>query len=621
MCGICGIISKNKISIENLKKMNDSMKYRGPDDSGEEVYKFGEERYIGMAQRRLSIVDLSEKGHQPFHSKSSDVIVVFNGEIYNFQELKEELSDYIFVSDCDTEVIIACYKKWGENFVEHIDGMFAIALFDVSACKLILTRDRVGKKPLYYYQEDDVLVFASTLKPIMEYEGFIKSINKDVIPRFLYNRYIAGEECIFENVSKVKPGEIIILNNNKLIKRDYWNLLIEYEKYKLNKISDYKVAKKELNDKLIESVQKRMVADVPVGAFLSGGYDSSLVTAIAQSLCTTKLKTFSIGFEDEEYNEAPFAEAIAKYLGTDHTSYYVSEEKMLDLVNSIPEYYDEPFADSSQIPSMLVAEIAKKDVTVVLTGDGGDEFFCGYNVYDKIYLAQRLEKNAEVLRVILKNKGEVIEKLPFAIKAIVENDNKKHKTQFGRREYEKSISKILDSDSKVIPYDESIIIEKEWQIKRMLLDSITYLPENNLCKVDRATMKYSLEARNPLLDVSVINTAFRIPHCFKYRRKEKKFILKELTYEYIPEKLLKRPKKGFAVPIDKWLRGALKEELLSLTSEEYLLKQGIFDSVYTSQYVQTYVNSGDKGVFSGNNASNIVWPLFMFQKWYQYYIE
>ena len=521
MCGICGFVTRKNVTLNQLKVMNDTMVYRGPDDAGEEMFPFLEDSNIGLAQRRLSIVDLSPKGHQPFHSKENDIVVVFNGEIYNFQKLKRDLYDYRFISDCDTEVIIAAYKKWGMEFVNHIDGMFAIGLFDRKENILLLVRDRMGKKPLYYYWNDNDFVFSSVLKPIMNFPDFRKEINREVIPRFLYNRYIAGEDCIFKGVYRIKPGQMVIFDGERIQKKIYWSLLSQYKINSRNLFESYDQAKKQLEEELVEAVRCRMVADVPVGTFLSGGYDSSLVTAVAQSLSEHPIKTFSIGFEDKEYDEAPYAEEIAKYLGTNHTNHYVTEAEMLELVESIPRYYDEPFADSSQIPSMLVAQIAKNEVTVALTGDGGDELFCGYNMYDKLAVAQKIEPIAKVLRFFTHWNKAMVKKLPFAVRAILENSDNRFKTQFGRRAYEEGIANMLDCDISMIPYDESEITVTDWQIRRMLLDSITYLPDNNLCRVDRATMKYSLEARNPLLDVAVVNTAFKTPHQFKYNKKNK----------------------------------------------------------------------------------------------------
>ena len=621
MCGICGFVTAKTVTEKQLKIMNDTMVHRGPDDAGEEFFSFSNDLRLGLAHRRLSIVDLSANGHQPFHSQTGDVIVVFNGEIYNFQQLKSELSEYNFITDCDTEVIVAAYEKWGRHFVEHLDGMFAIALFDRKKKTITLARDRIGKKPLYYYWKNGDFVFASGLKPIMHFPGFEKKINREVLPRFLYNQYMAGEDCIFEGVHRVNPGEMLVFDGKMIQKSTYWNLVEQYVQSSKCQIRSLAQAKAQLKRDLIEAVRRRLVADVPVGTFLSGGYDSSLVTAIAQSLSDYPIKTFSIGFEDKEYDEAPYAAEIAAHLGTSHTNHYVTEAEMLELVASIPLYYDEPFADASQIPSMLVAKIASREITVALTGDGGDEFFCGYRMYEKLEQAQKIEPFAKILRVLTGNNPKLLRKLPFAVRAILENKDNRYKTQFGRQGYAESIVKMLNCDPSTLPYDESYIPVPNWQVRRMLLDSTTYLPEDNLCKVDRATMRSSLEARNPLLDVAVISTAFRIPHAFKYHGTEKKYILKELTHDYIPRGLMDRPKKGFSVPTDKWLRGPLKEELLLLTSEEYLRKQGIFDPEYTHAYVMRYLETGNAGAFSGNNPSKIVWPLYMFQKWYQHYMD
>ena len=622
MCGICGFVSSNDISEYQLKIMNDKMINRGPDDSGEIILPFDSDTRIGLAHRRLSIQDLSTNGHQPLFSNDNEIVIVFNGEIYNFLDLRNELKEsYKFKSRCDTEVIVAAYKKWGEEFLDKIDGMFGIALYDIKSGKLILARDRIGKKPLYYYYKNNELVFASTLKAIMSYPSFERKIDKSVLPRYLFNQYIGGDDCIFEDTFKVKPGERIVFDGKQLTKSLFWSLLDVYNYSKQNLIKDYPEAKQELKTNLIESTKRRLIADVPVGTFLSGGIDSSLVTAVAQSLSKEPIRTFSIGFEEKEYDEAPFAKDISEHLGTKHENHYVTESEMLELVSSIPEFYDEPFADSSQIPSMLVAKQAKEKVSVVLTGDGGDEFFCGYRMYEKLKQAQKIDGLANIARLIIKENSSIYNKMTFSVKAIISNKDKSHKTQFGRMYYINSIRKILNMPGAVLEYDESIINETNWQKRRMLLDSITYLPDNNLCKVDRATMRYSLEARNPLLDTAFVETSFRIPHKFKYFNGDKKHILKDLAYDYIPKELLDRPKKGFSVPIDKWLRGVLKEELLELTSEEYLEKQGIFNSCFTCEFVREYVKNGDKGSFTGENASHIVWPLYMFQKWYEYYMK
>ena len=519
MCGICGFVSKDRITLEQLKGMNDTMYHRGPDDSGEEIYPAAEGYAVGFAQRRLSILDLSPLGHQPMHSKDKRIAVVYNGEIYNFQELKEELQDYAFTSTCDTEVIIAAYLKWGIDCINKFNGMFAIALFDRETQDVYLVRDRIGKKPLYYWWENGNLAFASEMKPLMACPGFGKKIRTEVISRYLYHQYINAPDTIFENVYKLEPGSILQFHAGQIKTWKYWDVKQVYHEQKANPVKDYNQAKEELKALLNRSVQLRMIADVPLGAFLSGGYDSSLMTAIAQSHSEQPVKTYSIGFNEEKYNEAKFAKEVAKYLGTNHTEVYISEKEMFDLVDSISAYYDEPFADSSQIPSMLVAELAKKDVTVVLSGDGGDEFFCGYNAYDKVGQAQKLDFLGGLTHGVCNlpgiRKAKILDKMPFKVRIIAGNRDKETKTQFGASNYLTTACNMVQGDAIPVLYPiESGYAEKNWQERRMLLDMDTYLPGDILCKVDRATMKYSLEARCPILDKDVMEYSYRLPHSF-----------------------------------------------------------------------------------------------------------
>lgn len=623
MCGICGFVSRQKISVEQLVEMNDTMYHRGPNDSGAQIYPMKDGFAVGLAQRRLSILDLSPSGHQPMHSKDGRVSLVFNGEIYNFSELKKELSDYSFCSTCDTEVILAAYLKWGIDCVKKLNGMFAIAIFDRETQALHLVRDRIGKKPLYYWFENGNLVFASELKPIMVCPGFAKRIQTGVLPRYLYQQYISGPETVFENVYKVAPGERITFVNGKLQKQKYWDLKEVYHQKKENPPKSFEEAKAQLKALLETAVAQRMVADVPLGTFLSGGYDSSLVTAVAQSLSREPVKTFSIGFEEKQYNEAEYAKEVAAYLGCDHTEMYIGEQDMFRLIESIPKYYDEPFADSSQIPSMLVSELAGKDVTVALSGDGGDEFFCGYNVYDKVLQAQKLDKIGAVAGAV----GDVLhitDKYPFKVRVIAKNRNKEAKTQFIAGNYLKAAEGMVRKDKNTfLPcyYDfETKYQEKNWQERRMLLDMETYLPEDILCKVDRASMKYSLETRCPILDTNVMEYAFSMPHEFKYGNGMKKRILKELAYDYIPREMLERKKTGFSVPLDKWLRGPLKEQVLAFAGAEFLNRQGIFDAAYVESFLKNYMEKGDGGSGTGANYSRMVWAFFMFQRWYETYI-
>ncbi|GFI45487.1 asparagine synthetase [glutamine-hydrolyzing] 1 [Lachnospiraceae bacterium] len=624
MCGICGFVSKQKITLQQLKKMNDTMRHRGPDDSGEEIYPMKNGYHVGMAQRRLSIMDLSPLGHQPMHSPDGRVSVVYNGEIYNFRELREELKGYPFKSTCDTEVLIAAYLKWGIGCIGRFNGMFAICLYDREQEDVYLVRDRIGKKPLYYETEGGSLIFASELKPLMAREGFQKKIRREVLSRFLFQQYIQAPESIFENVYKLAPGSILKFHNGKADTWKYWDIGEVYRQMQKDPVTDYGQAKRELGELLKKSVALRMVSDVPLGAFLSGGYDSSLMTAIAQAHSREPVKTFSIGFWEEGYNEAKYAKKVAEYLGTSHTELYIDEKEMFGLVESIPQYYDEPFADSSQIPTMLVSRLAREKVTVALSGDGGDEFFCGYNIYENVRQAQMLDLAGSLVHGICNLPGfrqiGLERKLPFRVRVIAGNRDRETKTQFGAGNYVERANKMVLGEGLPCHFPiESAYGEDNWQICRMLLDMDTYLPGDILCKVDRASMKYSLEARCPVLDKDVMAYSFRLPHSFKYEKGNKKRILKDIAYEYIPRELLDRPKVGFGVPLDKWLRGPLKEQLLDMCNRDYLKKQGLFDAGYTADMIEEYVRTGDGGPATGANYSKLSWSFFTFQQWYQRY--
>lgn len=623
MCGICGFVTKHKVSYEKLKEMNNTMVHRGPDDSGEEIECVTENIWIGLAQRRLSILDLSGLGHQPMQSADGSVSVVFNGEIYNYQELKSVLSGYPFRSHCDTEVILAAYLKWGIGCVKRFNGMFAFAVYDRRTKEVWLARDRIGKKPLYYYWHHGELVFGSELKPLMAYPYFEKKINSRVLSRFLYHQYIQAPETIFAHTYKLEPGAVLRYHNGCISTRKYWDVSRVYHKNRKMPVKDYRQARAELKALLTDAVKIRLEADVPVGMFLSGGYDSSLVTAIARRVSGQPVRTYAIGFEDPKLNEAGYAKAVAEALGTIHTEYYITEQDMLSLVDSIPQYYDEPFADASQIPSMLVAEAAGKDVKVVLTGDGGDELFCGYNIYDLVRLAQLLDPPGRLIEKIcgmpLFQAAGLADRLPLSVKTIVKNKAADTKTQLISDIYLYLAETMVKGETEPVRYPSELhYAEPDWQKRRMLLDLDTYLPGDILCKVDRATMKYSLEARCPLLDYRVMEYSFCLNHAFKYKWLNKKRILKDLAYEYIPKKLLDRPKKGFGVPLDAWLRGPLREMLLDFSAQEYVARQGIFEAGMVRKLTDDFLKAGDG---RGRNFSRMLWSYLCFQRWYQRYLS
>ena len=635
MCGICGYLSKRIITERELSVMNDTMKERGPDDSGTQLWELPGGRTLGMAQRRLSILDLSELGHQPMSTPDGRLSLVYNGEIYNYRELREELPEYSFRSNCDTEVILAAYLKWGIRCVERFNGMFAFALYDRESGELFLARDRMGQKPLYYWKSGDQLVFASVLAPIMKCPGFQGKIRKEVLPRFLFQEYINAPETILEDVFKVEPGTVLTWHAaaSRMTSYRYWDVSERYEAMQREPVSDFGEAKEQLKELLRSAVRRRMIADVPLGSFLSGGYDSSLISAIAQEqLGNTPLQTFSIGFEEKDYDESPYAAAIAEYLGTDHTQRIIGEQDLLELVSDLPKFFDEPMSDSSQIPTMLVSKLAREKVTVALSGDAGDEFFCGYGIYDLVRKAQKLDgigRLAHGIGQLPLGHGKKLEDCyPFRAQVISANRNPKTRTQFGAGSYVELAGRLVQrsEDDPLLPVNyetEDRYPSGNWQITRMLLDMDTYLPGDILAKVDRASMKYSLENRCPFLDPEVMLYSYRLDHDLKYHREKsgwsKKYILKQLAGDYIPRELLERPKKGFSVPLGKWLSGPLREQLLTYGNAQFLKEQGIFNPEEVTQLIAKFLSEGDKGAGTGQNYSGLLWSFFVFQQWAAYW--
>lgn len=615
MCGICGFISKRNISTEHLAEMNNTMYHRGPDDRGVTIIQ-NDTYTVGLAHRRLSILDLTEAGHQPMSSRDGMITVVFNGEIYNYNQLKKELSDYDYKSTCDTEIIIAAYLKWGIKAIEKFNGMFGIGIYDRNIDKLYLCRDRIGKKPLYYWCDGNNIVFASELKPIMKSPGFVPILNKQVVSKFLFHQYIPDPQTIFENVYKVCPGEIVSFSKGIIEKNRYWQVR------GIAQHIGYEEAKIKLKELLLESCDMRMVSDVPVGVFLSGGIDSSLIAALTQSI-KGNIRTFSIGFTEENYNEAKYAKEIAKYLGTNHTEMYLDEETMFALVEDMPRYYDEPFADSSQIATMAVSKLSRENVTVALSGDGGDELFCGYSSYLDILLNRKRVKKARFAKNILdmtglKNYTAIRKLLPNNLKMFVDTYHKELGTRFWLGFYEQLLRYLLNSEIYTdLSFDKSTCTSNEI-FNQMLLDQVTYLPGDILCKVDRASMRYSQEVRSPLLDYRVIEFANSIPFEYKYNGIQKR-ILKDLAYEYIPRKLLERPKRGFAVPVEKWLKDKFKDKVRTYADINRLKKQEIFNPDIMNIFINNYFNETDDSQFGYLDKTKIVWSFYVLQDWMEYY--
>ena len=617
MCGICGFVSSRKIEESELKRMNDSIAYRGPDDSGEMLYADCHGRNIGIAHRRLSIMDLSKNGHQPMLSDDGNIILTFNGEIYNFKEIRVELEKkgYSFQTKCDTEVILKAYQCYGINCLQKLNGMFAVVIYDKIAETIILARDRIGVKPLYYYYKDEDFVWGSELKPITLFPNFCKEIRTDVLGRFFCHKFIKSPDTIFEHTYKVEPGQYIIYKNGDISAHTYWNILEKYEYGKKNQYSDYCEAKTETSSLIEDAVKRRMIADVPVGIFLSGGIDSTVIAAFAQKQSSNPIKTYTIGFETQEENEAVYAKEVANVLGTNHTETYISDKELVELLKDLPIYFDEPFSDSSQLPTMLVSQLAKKDVSVVLSGDGGDELYCGYEMYDWVRMAQKLDGIGDVMFKVPGIK-QFLNRMPDKPYAFINNRDIHYKAQLFTDVRARYVDKLLIHKQMNPKYDfEQIIEDDNWQVKRMLIDMKSYLPDEVLCKTDRCTMKYSLEGRNPLVDYRLVEDSFRIPHEYKYHDGTKKYILKDIAYGYIDKSLLDRPKKGFGVPLNLWLRKYLADDIRMFLDKEKVAKQGIFDyEVLMKINEMTFVSQ--KSAYS-----TIMWSYYVFQRWYQYYVE
>ena len=550
MCGITGFINiKNSDPKTTLQRITDSLTHRGPDSGG--IYLEGN---IGLGQRRLSILDLSANAKQPYHSSCGRYVMVYNGEVYNFKEIAKKYNLKTRTTS-DTEVIIESFALNGVKCVEDFNGMFSIAIWDKKEKELFLFRDRVGIKPLYIYQDNcGQFAFASELKAIKNLKPTL-TINHDAVASFLHLGYIPHPMTIYNECQKFPAGKYGIYKNGKLKTKPFWSVESKISKTTL---SNEKQAKEELETLLLKSVERRMISDVPLGTFLSGGIDSSLVTAIAQKISNKPVKTFSIGFKESKFNEAVYAKKVAAHLGTDHHEYILSEKNAIEKIDNLLNIYDEPFADSSAIPTLLVSEMAKKEVTVCLSGDGGDELFMGYGMYT---WAKRL--NHPVLSTFRKpliwglstfgnqrlQRGAMV--FDFPKKSTMKSHLFSQEQGFFSR---KEISKLLTHKS-IISTNE--IIKSNRRLTPMeqqsFYDMKNYLREDLLVKVDRASMFNSLEVRVPLLDHNIVEFSLNLCDSLKYRKNNPKYLLKDILYELVPKKLFERPKWGFSMPLEKFI--------------------------------------------------------------------
>ena len=634
MCGISGFIDFNKKSdIRILKKMNDTMYHRGPDGEGLKIYDTPNAT-IGFGHRRLSIIDLSEGGSQPMEYKHFNI--VFNGEIYNYNEIRDELikKGHTFLSHSDTEVILHAYEVWGLACIHKFIGMFAIVLHDSLKNEINFIRDRAGIKPLFYYWQNDILLFASELKAIVQHPQFNKELNLNAVGSFLQYGYVPNPHCIYQHTHKLNPGYYFHLNlaTKEIVKKQYWNVYDAYNKPEL-KIS-FEEAKHSTEKLLKNACDYRMVADVPVGVFLSGGYDSTLVTALLQKDSTDKIKTFTIGFDDKKLNEAEYAKDVAKHLGTDHTEYYCTQKEALEIVPDLPYYYDEPFADSSAIPTTLVSKIAREKVTVALSADAGDEVFAGYNRYDYIMKFGKKIKGipspvrktmAAVMDMIdadsipiLKNKYLFHSRYEKVKQFLKQADDASMNQVLSKQFLPEDISKLLKSNviKLVSAFDSKELNQDRYSTLSyiMAIDYQTYLVDDILQKVDRATMTHSLEGREPFLDHRIIEWAAQLPLEYKYNNGTKKYILREIAHQYVPKEMLNRPKMGFGIPVEQWLTVDLKHIVETFFEVKYLENQNIFNVIEVRKIIDAFYN-GKK------ERAEKIWYLLMFQMWYDKWMK
>ena len=641
MCGITGIWDfKNKISPELIEKMTNVLSHRGPDDAGIFI---DSKNNVGFGHRRLSIIDLSPAGHQPMANAEETIWVTFNGEIYNFKEIRAELEikGYKFKSNSDTEVILKSYEEWGIDAIKKYRGMFAFAIWDKVKEKLFLVRDRAGVKPLYYYSKDNLFLFGSELKSFHQHPKFKKEINFDALALFLQFGYISAPHTIFNNAYKLNPGHYLEINKNGQLKETkYWDIIDYYLAEPINKSEDD--IEKELEKILIESFEYRMVSDVPVGVFLSGGIDSSIVAAILQSKAKIPIKTFTIGFHEKGYNEAPHAKKIAEYLKTDHNELYCTPKDAFEIIPKLVDIYDEPFGDSSGIPTYLVSKFARQKVKVALSADAGDELFCGYSRYGLLNGYYETMKKTPlflfsfVSAIMSLFSPEVIiiiyNIFSFVLPKYTNIKDKIYKFQNVLKYKNKDLSGIVNNSysywlenqvKKLLkrPYQSINNFFEFGRVKFLpamsqmqAVDFKTYLCGDILTKVDRATMAASLEAREPLIDHKIAEYISRIPVDLKYRNGESKYILRKILYRYVPKELLDRPKQGFGIPVDSWLKKDLRSLLEKYLSEQNIREQGIFDEKYLKESLGEYLSGK-------SDSAHKFWFLLMFQMWYERWMK
>ncbi|MEY8267115.1 asparagine synthase (glutamine-hydrolyzing) [Lachnospiraceae bacterium 64-25] len=622
MCGIAGFCDFKGDKVKMIEKMKEKMYHRGPDAGGNY---FSEDGQVTFGHRRLSIVDLSENGSQPMTSHSGRYVMTYNGEIYNYKKIAEKLlrerKVEAFRGTSDTEVLLEAFEAYGvKEAISLCKGMFAIALYDQKEQVLYLLRDRIGEKPLYYGQVGESFAFASDIGSLAVMEGFDNPINTAVLDLYFIHGYIPAPYSVYEGIYKLEAGTILKIklpfNGLKSAEVEaYWSIKETAKKGQENLFKgSAEEAADELERLLKEAISEQMVADVPVGAFLSAGIDSSTVVALMQSLHKGKVKSFTIGMEEKDYNEAVYAKEIARHLGTDHTELYITEEDAKAVIPKLADMFGEPFADSSQIPTYLVSKMTRDHVTVSLSGDGGDELFCGYTSYASVERIWNKMKNIPYF--IRKPCSELIIHSPLAKKPIYRIKGKllgaKGPSDLYISSYETDpLTKQISLDDRTCSYKYSVYDPKylkETNHNIMLMDMLMYHPDDILVKVDRAAMAVSLETRVPMLDKDVVEFAWTLPIDYEREGQTGKKVLRDVLYRYVPKEMMERPKKGFSIPIEKWLRQSeLREWAESLIDRKTLEQQGILNPDEVWKIWKDFIDRGEWRIQ--------IWYILMFQEW------
>ena len=625
MCGICGQLYcdlQRPVAPETIERMCRSIVHRGPDDQG--IYSSGP---VGLGSRRLKVIDL-ETGHQPMANEDETVWIVFTGEIYNYRSLKEELEQkgHRFRTRSDTESIVHAYEEYGEEFLKHLNGMFGLALWDHSQQRLLLARDRLGIKPLYYYFDGRQLVFGSELKAILQAPDVERSVDLVALNNFLTFEYIPSPRSIFEKVRKLEPGHYLVWSGGQPEVRPYWQLSVQPQ--------ERDDAGERLEELISDAVRLRLVSDVPLGAFLSGGIDSSITVALMAQLMDEPVKTFSIGFKESSYNELAYARDVAQRYGTDHHEHII-EADALELTEKLVAHFDEPFGDFSIFPTYLVSQIARRDVTVALTGDGGDELFGGYDTYlaqkfdrrfyhwwPKLIKRGMVEPLADRLTPQAQKKGLVNSFKRFVQGTRLPADLAHARWMIFLTEGERKglfTPEVTEQLAQQDPYDfirlHARYAQQADDLNRSgYVDVKTYLTDNILVKVDRMSMAVSLEARVPFLDHRVVEFAFGLSPDQKIHGFRTKHLLKKTMADLLPAAIKGREKQGFSIPIKNWIRGPLRAMMTDLLAGDRLRREGFFNDTFVSRLMAEHLRGAE-------NHSHKLWALMVFESWYQTYME